>query len=1475
MLSISWCSRLARGAALLAAAAAVLFLPPAAEAMIVNAGCLAEEAPPQGLNCTSNDLTFILVGLGTQTDGCVDEGFGHCTPVGDPDPDPAGEPCTISPDSCDDSPVEEECRALDEVSIFMRAVVQNSTAQTRYDVGLWFATDGDPQVCSGKVCSTTLLACFTDAQCPGGETCGSRSCAVNADCPLPQVCNPSDGARGGECGREMLHPTRVCNGGANNGFPCNFDVDCPSGLCEVPGHCSVTTSQRCFAVGGPPCPGVQTCIVPANFCPPLDLIGNDPTPPATPPAGPANGPYVVAESTAAVFDRCGDIRAQGNSGCDEDGNGLWDDTVLDFDEAVTIPCSDVDDDGFVNIPTCATWGNNEGDVAMGECEADCSPPGGEVCADAGQPCDADNQCDADCLPRGVCVSGASTGLSCLTDVDCGGVLGSCSGNSFAVDTCDSEFEVFHNNPAKCRCENVNSNIPNPNLNLTCTLPNRCTITGNSCTVTADCTGGVLDVCVSQPSTVPPDSEVLFHVAYTNPVVCTPDVNTPERFQCGTASFIRFDVDDQLPAIDPDNGTFLDSPPNETQDITPTFPSNPAVTAEEVQWIPNSAVGTPGIIGAGRSGTLEVSYRLGADDGDTVNLRARTFWSNESDFDPGFYQLLQAICPINVDLDWASVASPRAYELGGRVVFEWRTTTEVQTRGFEVYRLDRGADRRLPLADGLVLSPMIAEGSVYRVLDPQGRPGERVEYLLVEEDLYGHRRVLGPYAVTVGAAPPARAKADDLGLGARPVLPSLAELRRLETSLAEAEAAQATTATPAAGGGALKATVEATGIYRVGADQLAAAWGISSSQAQAAIASGRLLLTNRGSEVAWSPAGDANAFFFYGQAAEDPFSRFNVYWISAERGTLAAAVSGGAPAPQPGLAFAESLRLETQSFAATNAAKQPDVDYWFWDGILAPATKTLDVTVPDAVGGAAAELTARFYGATDYPQAQEHTAIVRVNGVDVGQTSWENIRFHEATFAVPAGVLVAGANQIEVSGVLGGAPVSGFFIDRFTLSYPRLYRALGDALAFGADGHAVVTVEGFSSPAIAVFEVVDPLAPRVVTDLTVDADGSGGFRASFQPTSADATYLATTLAAMRQPAALWADTPSDLAGSSGAEWVVVAPAQLMAGAQSLALYRQQRFSTMAVNLEDVYDEFNDGLASPHALRDFIVHAATHWPQPPQYVVFAGAGSYDYKDYQGLGGNLVPPLMVDTPSGLFASDIAYGDVAGNDGVPEVAIGRIPALTQAELTKYLNKVKAVERSGGPDWRGSALMVADNPDSGGDFSFDSDSVASFLPGSYVVDKAYLEQLPAAEVRQQTIDAFNRGVGFVNYVGHGGVTQFADEALLTVADAALLTNGRRPAVAASLTCVAGRFEFPGMQSLAEALVLANGGAVAMWAPSGLSYSVDAARLNRAFVDAAFDSGATVGSGVREALAAYQEEGFSRHLLYIYNVFGDPAVRAR
>ena len=53
--------------------------------------------------------------------------------------------------------------------------------------------------------------------------------------------------------------------------------------------------------------------------------------------------------------------------------------------------------------------------------------------------------------------------------------------------------------------------------------------------------------------------------------------------------------------------------------------------------------------------------------------------------------------------------------------------------------------------------------------------------------------------------------------------------------------------------------------------------------------------------------------------------------------------------------------------------------------------------------------------------------------------------------------------------------------------------------------------------------------------------------------------------------------------------------------------------MVVDIDDIYDEFSDGLFNPFAIRRFLRYAYNSWQQPaPTYVVLVGDAHYDYKN-----------------------------------------------------------------------------------------------------------------------------------------------------------------------------------------------------------------------------------------------------------------------
>ena len=254
------------------------------------------------------------------------------------------------------------------------------------------------------------------------------------------------------------------------------------------------------------------------------------------------------------------------------------------------------------------------------------------------------------------------------------------------------------------------------------------------------------------------------------------------------------------------------------------------------------------------------------------------------------------------------------------------------------------------------------------------------------------------------------------------------------------------------------------------------------------------------------------------------------------------------------------------------------------------------------------------------------------------------------------------------------------------------------------------------------------------------------------------------------------------------------------------------------------------------------------------------------------------MVDTNLGLAPSDVALADISGGDGVPESAIGRIPAQTEAELDAVLAKIQAYEAADG-SWRQTVVLAADNSDNGGAFSVDSDRLAAVLPPSLTISKAYLDGISVDDARNLLFGGFSNGALLVNYTGHAGVHQLATEGLLVDTDVpALVGTGPNLPILSLLTCVVGQYALPGIDSLGEALTMAAaGGAVAVFAPTTMEDNDDSVLLGTLFAEGLFDPSHSVvlGDVVRRAQSAGKQQGLTAPLLRTYNLLGDPALRVR
>lgn len=823
---------------------------------------------------------------------------------------------------------------------------------------------------------------------------------------------------------------------------------------------------------------------------------------------------------------------------------------------------------------------------------------------------------------------------------------------------------------------------------------------------------------------------------------------------------------------------------------------------------------------------------------------------------------------------------RSFLDNGQVRVQWETASEAETAGFFLLRREGSTGNftqvNRDLVPGLLTAP---QGGSYSLLDPGAAPTGNT-YLLVEVEAKGTQRLYGPYAVGVSESGDDGSIPDEEGENPagytrkpRPESPEiLARAFRRAVALENVKARKL-----ARLGTAAKIAIEKDGLYSLDALEIAAVLGIPAADVKKMIKAGQLALSSQGESVAYVTPSDASALLFYGRGLESIYTKENIYWLQRGNGLSMKQANGRVPAPVGERSFADVSHFEKDVNPVTSGIQDPESDYWFWDYIYAVKSSKLDkkqfAVSLDGVAGPAgdAALTVSIFGYTEAP----HRVIVRLNGnvlspVLSGGNAWRGIDSRTIDYAFSQSLLRTGNNVIEVEGVqAAGSVPSIMYVNWFDVRYQRLYQAVGNALSLRGDGNPTVSVSGFTNPNISVFDVSDPFKPTVHTATAVSAAG-GGYRATFAPASPEKRYFVCTVDSAVKALAL-ADTASDLTTSDNrANYVVITSEELAAAAGRYADYWQSRgLATKVVQVEDIMDEFNHGVSNPDAIRDFLAYAGQNWALPPEYVLLAGEGSYDYKDLKAYHGNLVPVKMLATPSGIAPSDNYFADADG-DRVPDMAIGRFSVDTEAGLDAMLSKLASYD----PGKTANLLLVADNPDVGGNFPASSDEIATAIPPEYPVSKVYLSNHPWSVTRKMLFDEINRGAWFFNYTGHAAVDRFEERGLLTTGDVPYLKNSTLPVVTA-LTCVAGQFALPGYDSLGEALVTRPGaGGIAFFGATGYTLNAESTLLGELFYETVFQEGVVdLGGAIRKTLEKYRDLAGPSSILETYHLQGDPALR--
>ena len=238
-------------------------------------------------------------------------------------------------------------------------------------------------------------------------------------------------------------------------------------------------------------------------------------------------------------------------------------------------------------------------------------------------------------------------------------------------------------------------------------------------------------------------------------------------------------------------------------------------------------------------------------------------------------------------------------------------------------------------------------------------------------------------------------------------------------------------------------------------------------------------------------------------------------------------------------------------------------------------------------------------------------------------------------------------------------------------------------------------------------------------------------------------------------------------SSNYEYIIVSHPVLEPAANNYKDYRSQKYTTLKVYSEQLYDYYFFGNQHPLAIRRLMKHLVNEQNVAPNYLLMAGRGyQNDKARFYSISSqnpvtyynkNLVPAIGVPGADALYSFKIK-----GDGFYAEVPTGRVPASNNLELQNYLNKVIAYENN--PDsiqpWRKNVLHV-----SGGSKESEQSYFRAILNYNEGVIKG--ENIGAKvsvygkstntptqdDLKERIVAEQNAGVNFISFLGHASLT--------------------------------------------------------------------------------------------------------------------------
>lgn len=829
-------------------------------------------------------------------------------------------------------------------------------------------------------------------------------------------------------------------------------------------------------------------------------------------------------------------------------------------------------------------------------------------------------------------------------------------------------------------------------------------------------------------------------------------------------------------------------------------------------------------------------------------------------------------PVKINVNPMTFSEAQAYSEGRGAWLEWKTENESKNLGFYVYRIV-GGEREL-------VSPSLIAGANLQTRDEKttsgtysffDRDGDVNSVYAVESySIYGQKRfseaIQTQYISDLRTV--AGYSSEELQNQAQNAVPFVSKNDSVLPEDLAFEAANVSLPPDpvkqrwVAAQPGVRIGVKTEGFYRVSRAELQAA-GFD-----VAAPTNRWQLYVNGVEQAINMGGSGDYVEFYGRGIETLFADTQTYFL----------VVGA----NDGKRIANRIRRRISGSVVSNSYSQffhKKERMTYLSALLNGDAENIFGTVVSADGGTVAfnlsgvdftSPTASIDLSIQGVTRTAHQTKLFINNTEVGILSGTDFNLMSGRFTFATALLNEGANtlrMVTLNNIPGNISDNSLF-DSMKINFARRYLADQNRLSFYVPNYKASYAENFSSADVRVFDTTNSDTPILLSGLTVEPH-NGGFRVNL-PSNRGRVMYAVENSGLSTVNSVTPNNPSTLSTPAhNAEMIIVSHNDFLTQANNWANYRRtQGLTVEVVRAEDVFDEFNYGVLSADCIRNFLEYAKNNWQTAPKYVLLLGDASYDPKNYLGNGGNFLPTRMVDSVYSELPSDETMADF-NNDGLAEIAVGRIAARDAAAVTLAYNKLTAFEQTIGQAHSRNALFASDVPD-GYDFEGMSNRLCAQLPATINCIKINRGQPNAAA---ELVTSLNQGKFLVNYAGHGNAQVWAASGFFSGSQAGQMTNGNNLSIFTMLSCLNGYFVQPN-DSLSETLMKnPNGGAVAAWASSGLTTpDIQEIMATRFFNQINVGNLTRIGDLIKDAKTTINS---GRDVRLSWILLGDPAMKVK